>query len=109
MLKKNLNNNMSKEKILEEFDKKFKQPIKWINLNCKDEIICGIDINNLGNELKQFLSQAINQTREETIRECEGVLPEENYGHEDNCSTEYKNGWNDCREEIKQSLINLRK
>ena len=93
---------MSKEKLLEAFDKEFGKDGFYVETS--------IDCNNnyTNTEIKQFISKAIDQTREETIRECEGLLPEENYGHEDNCSTEYKNGWNDCREEIHQSLINLR-
>jgi len=58
-------NNMSqekttKEKLLEEFDKTILEP-----LDKKDWGVCPSQIL----AIKQFLSQAIDQTREETIRE----------------------------------------
>ena len=70
-------------------------------------------------EVKKFISNLIDQTREETIRECESVLPEENY-KEQNAGTDWSNsgdvhrlgfeiGYNEAVKEIKQSLINLRK
>ena len=81
---------MSKEKLLKNAE------VKWV-----------VEVGPNSNQRQQtqalinILSQAIDKTREETIRE---VLPEENYGDEDNCSTEYKNGWNDCREKILNKL-----
>lgn len=61
------------EKILEEFDKKFYTPLDWITLNCHDEIICGVDMDNIDEELKLFLKSSLQNTytqaREETIKE----------------------------------------
>ena len=56
---------MSKEKILEEFDKTILEP-----LDKKDWGICPSQIL----AIKQFFSQAIDQTREETIREVEDMV-----------------------------------
>lgn len=62
---------MSKEKILEEFDK-----------------ILGGEKKHLSdyyvNDVKQFLSQALAQTREETIKEVEKILPEKRLGQVNN-------------------------
>lgn len=49
---------MSKEKILEEFDKEF-----------VDRISGDMWQTTSREEIKQFISQAINQTREETLKE----------------------------------------
>lgn len=43
------------EKIEKEFNEKFAQVFKWIQLNCKDEIIAGVDINHLPETLRTFI------------------------------------------------------
>ena len=55
---------MSKEKLLEAFDKEFGKDGFYVETS--------IDCNNnyTNTEIKQFISKAIDQTREETIREC---------------------------------------
>jgi len=91
-------NNMSKETLLKEFDK----------------------ISDMDREIaREFLSDAIDQTREEMIRNMEEILPKENHKEED-AGTDWSNsgdvhslgfeiGYNECIKEIKQSLINLNK
>ena len=80
---------MSKEKLLKNAE------VEW-----------GLKVGPKSNQRQQtqalinILSQAIDQTKEETIREVEKILPE----RIDDNSEHY----NDCLEEIKQSLINLR-
>ena len=62
--------------------------------------------------IKQIRQQAIDQTREETIMECEGLLPEEYETPWDSIDAEtcmIQLGYNEAVKEIKQSLINLRK
>ena len=60
-------------------------------------------------EVKQFISNIIDQTREETIRECEDELPFYLGGSlGDNETAENRKGRNDVLKEIRQSLINLR-
>ena len=66
------------------------------------------------NEIKQFISQAIDQTREETIRECEWLLekitpPYIGVLESNNDRRIYEEGWGALMEETKQSLINLLK
>ena len=65
---------MSKEKILEEFDKKL---LKVCDVYEKAADNTSEKLENWEKErkeIKQFLSQAIDKTREETIREVEEVL-----------------------------------
>ena len=54
---------MSKEKILEEFENKY-SAFELCNQVSKPQL----------DKLKQFLSKAIDQTREETIREVEKIV-----------------------------------
>lgn len=39
------------------FDEKFKTVLEWIKLNCKDEIIVGVDINHIDEILKSFIDE----------------------------------------------------
>ena len=85
-----------KEKILEEFDK-----LEGLTFGSKED---------KRESYKQFLSQAIDQTREETIRECINVLPEREKLTSNPISLEgdiriMKR--NELLEEIKQSLKSL--
>jgi hypothetical protein len=62
---------MSKEKILEEFDKKY-----YSKYLLNGDKMPAFEMNNAFLEdVKQFLSQALDQTKEETIRKMEEVLP----------------------------------
>ena len=54
----------TKEKLLEEFDKKFRLTISCFSSNAEE----------ITDNIKQFISKAIDQTREETIREMERDL-----------------------------------
>ena len=88
---------MSKENLLKEFEK--------IDVFTKDEIRFVSFQDAL-----LFIKQAIDTTREETIREVEKLLPiawnELSFtGNEE----EQKVGYNQCLKEIKRLLINLRK
>ena len=92
---------MSKETILEEFDKISPEFGKW-----------RMDRNMA----RAFLSQAIDQTREETIKEVEEMLPREKPmntfsfalgGEELQLHMRFK-GFNDCRGEVKDALNNLK-
>lgn len=92
---------MSKETILDEYRKKFglcDGSLKYCG--CKKEL--------------DFISKAIDQTREETIRECEGLLekitpPYIGVLESNNDRRIYEAGWGALMEETKQSLINLLK
>lgn len=91
---------MSKEEIL---NKSYKSLIKYLDWNIECE-----------KEIKEVISQALDQTREETIMEIEGVLPEPERMINFNFFTEKERankilGFEECLREIKQSLINLRK
>lgn len=106
---------MSKEQILEEFNEKL---LKVCDVYEKAADNTSEKLENWEKErkeIKQFLSQAIDQTREETIRKCEGVLPKYQevppyYSNGDNAfESGIISGRNELLEEIKQSLINLHK
>ena len=67
------------------------------------------------NDVKQFLSQAIDQTREETIRECEDGLPTPHFlnglakaDYSGIQTKAFENGVFQTYQRIKKSLINLR-
>lgn len=38
------------------FDEQFHTAFEWVVLNCKDEIIAGVDMNNLEVNIKNFFS-----------------------------------------------------
>ena len=59
--------------------------------------------------LEQFLSQAIDQTREETIREVEEKLPKEEKTYKNNNEHKFVNTWNEYRQEILDILNKLKK
>jgi len=84
---------MSKETILEEFDKEF-----------VDRISGDMWQTTSREKIKQFISKAIDQTREETIKEVENILPRESKYLDNSVDI----GWNDCLEQIKLSLNNLK-
>lgn len=106
----------------EKFDKDWELYSKGINLtiktfdknnNCEICSLCGTNPNELGKNVKQFISDIIDQTREETIREVEIILDslireecqEESF---DNTSSEWvKVGYNKALYEIKQSFKSL--
>ncbi|MDD5077197.1 MAG: hypothetical protein PHS18_08910, partial [Sphaerochaetaceae bacterium] len=67
-------------------------------------------------KLKQFLSKAIDQTREETIREVEEMLPKERVIVNDDfhpaedadyCKGDVSHAYNSAIKQIKQSLKSL--
>jgi len=65
-------------------------------------------------KVKEFISNAIDQTREETIRECEDIIdkitpPYIRVLESNNDRRIYEAGWGALLEEIRQSLIQLRK
>jgi len=73
---------MSKEKILKEFDDGF--GIYWSNykntlFRCNPNDILDKPSVITSESIKQFLSQAIDQTREETIREVEEMIGDFNW------------------------------
>ena len=94
---------MSKEKLLKNAE------VEW-----------GLKVGPKSNQRQQtqalinILSQTIDQTREETIREVEEMLPKEMEAFytgnlmADVLENDEKKGFNKCLREIKQSLINLR-
>ena len=53
----------------ERFEERFKTPLEWIILNCKDEIIAGVDMNQLNKELQSHISKI----REETLQAVLGA------------------------------------
>jgi hypothetical protein len=88
---------MSKETLLKEFEDDWNNR-RRINLE----------------DMLSFLSQAIDQTREETIMEVEETInkitpPYIGVLESNNDRRIYEAGWGALLEEIKQSLINLRK
>ena len=101
---------MSKQSLLEEFDKMFisdNYSYSTGNFNSSDPVV---------NKLKQFISKAIDKTREETIKEVEEMLPREKPmntfsfalgGEELQLHMRFK-GFNDCRGEVKDALNNLK-
>ena len=108
----NFNNMNSKEKILEEFDKKL---LKVCDVYEKAADNNSEKLENWEKEreeIKKFIYDLIDKKREETIREFEGELPNEMIFNEETDSEESKTwiaGFNNCRNQIKQSLINLHK
>lgn len=100
---------MSKEKILEEFE------LKLHNVYATIFQLSGYDDKQLKEKMytmTSFLSKAIDQTEEETIRECEELLPEEyetpwNSIDAETCMIQL--GYNEAVKEIKQSLNKLKK
>lgn len=91
----------SKEQILDEFEK----------IDSYD-----LDMESQGSEtvrkiFKDFLSKAIDQTREETIREIEGLLPKEEIIVSSivDYQVEYLRGKNKMLEEVLDILNKLKK
>ena len=120
---------MSKEKILEEFEKSVFGDCfaggTFIDNEKQAMYTSGFKegFNRAKNMSKQFLSQAIDQTREETIRDVENGLPPTRTAlyatgefpatAETKLSIRYQEGLNEgekrYKDKIKQLLINLRK
>ena len=101
-----------KEQILKEFDEKLEKYDKdggfIVYIEGYDNTDFDVDL------MREFLSQAINkvqsQTREETIREVERVLPEEKEClFINNKPKHFINTWNDLLKEIKEELNKLKK
>ena len=97
---------MSKEKILKEFDEKFNR-YKLTFDEC-----ASLDADYW--EAREYLIKAIDQTREEMIREVEEMLPRKSgmvvtylNEQENKLFNEWKKGKNNCLKEIKQSLKSL--
>ncbi len=73
----------------------------------------GLPYNDLvDSSIKQFISDIIDQTREETIREVEGILEEITPAYigvleSNNDRRCYEQGFGEYKEEIKQSLKSL--
>ena len=91
----------TKEKLLEEFDKTILEP-----LDKKDWGICPSQIL----AIKEFFSQAIDQTREETIREILNKLPKQQVieaivDADNDLTKAWSAGFNNCLNQVK-SLIN---
>lgn len=84
----------TKEKLLEEFNE-FTKTLE------ADFITEGYSAYG---DLEDFISQTIDRVREETIREVEENLPEEMI---DNGGDVAFRGFNDCLDQIKQSLKSL--
>ena len=108
---------MSKEKILEEFDKltpcpddcgvDYDEKKEWLEKNnhLYHNEVYNEPMYDLSEEkVKEFIEKAIDQTREETIREVNSILPEEMI---DNGGDVAFRGFNDCLDQIKQSLKSL--
>lgn len=90
---------MSKEKLLKEFKKKYFSIINTFDSS-----------DNCYNAIEDLFIKAIDQTREEMIRDCEGVLPKYDKRDED-VDIFQKSGWNNAITETRRavkSLINLR-
>jgi hypothetical protein len=94
---------MSKEKLLEEYRKKFG--------------LCDGSLKHCGCKRElDFISKAIDQTMEETIREVEEMLPKERVIVNDDfhpaedadyCKGDVSHAYNSAIKEIKQSLKSL--
>jgi len=94
-----------KEKILKEFEKTF------CDISEIFEMEGAIGVKD---KVKEFISNAIDQTREETIRECEDIIdkitpPYIGVLESNNDRRIYEAGCGALLEEISQSLIQLRK
>jgi len=84
---------MSKETILKESYKSLIKYLDW-NVDCEKEI-------------KEIISKAIDQTREETIREVEQLIPERKDGGKNFDQWQYYcQGYNDLRDYILNKLKN---
>jgi hypothetical protein len=99
---------MSKEKILEDFWSKLRKNLMW-----RDS-----ESGFVEKHITELINEAIDQTREETIREVEEMLPiEKKITQKDyllSAEFDYREGdikeyYNNLIKNIKQSLINLRK
>ena len=102
---------MSKKEILKGFRSEFSEYLRPKTIGVFDSIL-------LANEFEEYLTKAIDQTREETIREVEEMLPiEKKITQKDyllSAEFDYREGdikeyYNNLIKNIKQSLINLRK
>ena len=104
-----------KNKYLKKFDEKFRKGEARFELvpNTPRKImISDLDMEKLLNDIKQFISQALDDYAEEMM---ERVIPEEHKGVERlDCGdpkcycgeleyTDYELGFNDCLEEIKEN------
>jgi len=100
---------MSKETLLKGFRSEFSEYLRPKTIGVFDSIL-------LANQFEEYLEKAIDQTREETIRKCEGVLPKERVIVNDDfhpaedadyCKGDVSHAYNSAIKEIKQSLKSL--
>jgi len=101
----------TKEKLIEEFEKKYSKDF-IIKSEPEDYIHKGVDPSFNISDVKQFISKAIDQTREETIREVEEMVDEITPAYigvleSNNDRRYYEQGFGEYKEEIKQSLKSL--
>ena len=92
----------------EKFDKDWELYSKGINLtiktfdknnNCEICSLCGTNPNELGKNVKQFISNIIDQTRKETIREVEDIVNKI-------IIKDYSKKWGDNVVDFAQDIVN---
>ena len=59
-----------------EFDEMFKDVFGWIKLNCKDEIINGIDIETFDYHIKQHISTLLEEQKKKHQEEIKKIRDE---------------------------------
>lgn len=96
---------MSKEIIMEEFDK---QLLEY--LNCDVPKKDGTITMSIRDFAKNYFSSALDQVRLETIREVDGLLPNEREIGLSGCTecSDYTNSFNDCLNQIKDLINKLK-
>lgn len=82
-----------------EFDKEFFNVFNWIKLNCKDEIISGVDINKIDKILKARIHSLLLTQRSKLVEAAEGMKMK-NTKDESNSDWFYGKGYNNALDDV---------